>query len=390
MPIYQSTQQNQSVAYGPPVQKLTKQQIAAREAGGALPMSSVTNPNAANNPYQAFTPNPPSVLGTGTTNNTSSYNSGQYAGWDPIAAQADWAAKGFQNIQQGQDAGNSQIDADYEYAMNELGSQESGLRGQAGSAEAQITNDAAAAKTDLARNQGVQEQGVNTSLQTAEKQGTSAMQQARDLFRQTQQSNIAQLSAMGISSSSVSEALAERLGVETARRIAGVTGSIQEVRQNAVNELGRIKTYFSDKTTQLEENVRIQKDQIQQALMQGLNQINSARQMASSAKASARANLLSQVQSQIGALTQQHQQFQQSLDQWAQQKSASLTPIAQDQNYVQNLIAQTQNLNQQFAPTGFVATPSFSVDKQGSYTGQINFNKKPTDELENPFAQPGV
>lgn len=296
----------------------------------------------------------------------------------------------YEQIQQQQDNGFNQIEADFSQAMSIADSAEQGLRGQAGSAEAQITNDAAGVKTELESGKTTQQQGVNTSLQSAEKQGTSAMQQARDLFRQTQQSNIAQLSAMGISSSSVSEALAERLGVETARRIAGVSGSIEEVRQNATSELGRINKYYTEKSTQLAENVRIQKDQIQQSLVQGLNQINSARQQAASAKASARANLLSQVQEQIYSLTAQQQQFDQSLQAWAQQKAAALTPIAQDPNYVQNLIAQTQNLNQQFAPTGFVATPSFNVNKEGTYTGQINFNKKPDDEMSNPFLTPGA
>lgn len=317
---------------------------------------------------QSYSPPKPQVLGASTQQGASASSASQSIPSNNSQPQYD-------ALKSQQDAANAQLEADYNQAMGVADSAEQGLKGQAGTATAQIGNDAASVQTELTKSQGTQEQGVNTSLSTAEKQGTSALQQARDLFRQTQQSNNAQLSALGISSSSVTEALAERLGVETARRIAGVTGSLDEVRQNATNELGRIKGYFSDKSAQLAENVRIQKDQIQQSLVQGLNQINSARQKAASDKASARANLLSQTQSAIAQLTQQQQQFQQSLDTWAAQKSAALTPITQDPNYVQNLLAQTQNIQQSFDPSQFVATPSFNVDKTGQYTGQISLQK---------------
>jgi hypothetical protein len=210
------------------------------------------------------------------------------------------------------------------------------------------------------------------------------MQQARDLFRQTQQTNNAQLSALGISSSSVSEALAERLGVETARRIAGVTGGIQEVRANAVNEINRIKNYYSERTTQLQDWVANEKAKIQNSLIQGLNQINQSRSQAASDKSASRANLLSQVQNQIYSLTQQQQQFDQSLQQWAQQKAAALTPIAQDPQYIEKLMATANVFNQKFAPTGFAFTPEINYDKQGNMTGSIKSQKRVSgdDDLE--------
>lgn len=290
----------------------------------------------------------------------------------------------YQQIQQQQDNGNAQIDDDYNQSMGMLDSAQSGLQGQASSSSAQITNDAASVRTSLGAQQATGEQGVQSSLSTSEKQGTSAMQQARDLFRQTQQSNNAQLSALGISSSSVSEALAERLGIETARRIAGVTGGLDEVRLNAVNELGRVKNYYAEKKTQLDENVRIQKDQIQQSLMQGLNQINSARSQAASAKSEARANLLSQVQTQIYQLTTQQQQFDQSLKTWATQKSAALTPLTTNTG-LQEQFKNFSNLTQ----SGSFDTTKFSADMKIGTKGTptygfstINPTKGKKDEEE--------
>lgn len=294
----------------------------------------------------------------------------------------------YQQIQDQQNNGNSQIDSDYESAMSMLGGAESGLQSQAGTAQTQIEGEASQAKNEITNTLGVAEQGVNTSLQTAERQGVTAQQQARDLFRQTQQSNISQLSALGISSSSVSEALAERLGVETARRIAGVSGSLDDVRLNATNELGRIKTYYSGKIADVQNQVQVQKANIQQSLIQGLNQINTAKSQAASAKSQARANLLSQVQVQIGQLTAQQQQFEQSLQQWAAQKSAALQPIITDPQFMNTLTSATNNFNRNFAPSGFQYAPQVQTDAYGQVKGNVNYSlqKKPIDDLENPFA----
>jgi len=332
--------------------------------------------NRSTNVLSANTYNPPATTGNGMPSN-------------PVANNQS-AGLPYDQINQQQANGNSQIDSDYETSMGQLSGAEQGLRGQAGTAEGTITNEAAATRTQLGQEQAVQEQGAQATLSTAEKQGTSAMQQARDLFRQTQQSNNAQLSALGISSSSVSEALAERLGVETARRIAGVTGSLDEVRLNTTKELGRIKTYYEQKATQVQEWVANEKTKIQTTLMQGLNQINSARSQAASDKASARANLLSQVQNQIYSLTQQQQQFDQSLQQWAAQKSAALQPIAQDPEYLNTLMSTANTFNQQFAPSGFTYLPQVSVNAKGQMSGEITPQKKATDPLEELYRQAGV
>lgn len=326
------------------------------------------------NPASVYTPPKPQVLGAST------YKA-------PAAARPAAPTNNIpqgptpqQMVQSGQDNGNQQIESDYNAAMGMANNAEGSLRGQAATAEGEITSGGAAARNEIINNQGIAEQGINTSLQTAETQNKTGMQQARDLFRQTQQTNNAQLSALGISSSSVSEALAERLGVETARRIGGLGDSIGQIRVNAQNELTRTKNYYTGKLESVTSWVNNEKSKIQNSLLQGLNQINSARDQAASAKSQARANLLQTVQSQLGQIAQQQQQFEQSLKQWAEQRSAALTPIAQDPNYIQNLIAQTQNIQSQFNPSQFMATPQVSVDKYGNYTGQISLQKPPKQE----------
>ncbi len=311
-----------------------------------------------------------------TTNNnipTSSYDT-------PSNTNQGSSTPSYEDImRQQQDAFNQQLEADYNSSMTQLSNQETGLRGQAETATGQITNEAATTGTTLGAEQATKEQGVQTSLSTGEKQGTSAMQQARDLYRQTQQQNVAQLSALGISSSSVTEALAERLGVETARRIAGVTGSVQEMRQNATNELGRIKNYYAEKATQIQDWVANEKSNIQNTLLSGLNQINAARQTAASDKAAKRATLMSQVQTSIANLAQQQQQFEQSLKLWAEQKSTALQPISAG-DFQTLFNKQMTSLQSQFNPTQFNVTPTQNVNQYGQLSGSISVKPKTTDE----------
>lgn len=284
------------------------------------------------------------------------------------------------NINQQVDDFGAMIDRDYDTAMSALLAQEEGLKGQAASATSQAEAGYAPARTQIANEQATNVAGVEGQVQTAETQGKTAMQQARDLFRQTQQSNIAQLSALGISSSSVAEALGERLGIETARRIAGVTGSVQEIRQNAAKELTRINTYYQGKLSDLEKQLATAKANIQQQLLSGLSQINQSRNQAASDKANRRAELISNAQSALAKLQADALNFQQSLETWNQQKQTALQPIVSDPNYLTNLQQQTSTLNQNFAPTGFSYVPNFG--STGQMTGYSLKEKKEEDDDE--------
>lgn len=352
----------------------------------------VTNPGSSKLQTNTTVPvagrNVPTYVAPKTVNitPTNTNNSQAYSNYSAPSSPVAQSQQPYQQIQQAQDNGNSQIESDYNQSMSMLDSAQSGLQGQAQNANSVIDTGAGAATNEINNTQSIAQTGVADTLATGESQAKTAAMQARDVFRQTQQSNNAQLSALGISSSSVTEALAEKLGVDTARRIAGVSDSLGSIRLNATKEMGRIKDYYQGQISTLTQHVADQKQAIQSSLIQGLNQINQSRSQAASDKASARANLLSQVQSQIYQLTTQQQQFQQSLDQWAQQKSAALQPVAQDPSYVTNLVTQAANLTKQYQTTpglqGFTATPSFNQNAQGTYTGQITTNKPVANSSE--------
>ncbi len=285
------------------------------------------------------------------------------------------------NIQQNVDTGNAQIDRDYELFMSQLGGAESGLRSQAETSTNAIGINYAPVKTALQEQEATKLQGLTEQGQTAQNQEKTALQQSRDLFRQIQQQNVAQLSGMGISSSSVAEALAETLGVETARRIASVSQSANDVYNNIAKEKTNIQTYTKQKLADMEGTIATEKSNIQQQLMTGLNQINQARAGAAVDKANRRADLLQSAQNAIFQLQQNAQQFAQSLEAWAKQNTSALNAASSTD---WNSLFATQLAN---APsiTGFTPTPSYNVDKYGNLSGQISY-KQPNDELTNPFA----
>ena len=290
-----------------------------------------------------------------------------------------------QNINQQTQTGNESIDRDYESAIGALSGQESSLRAQAGSAEEQARAGYAPARTAIGEEQATREAGLEREATTARTQEKSGLQQARDLFRQTQQQNIAQLSGAGLTSSSVNEALAERLGVETARRIAGVTGSTNEIMQNIAQEKTRIGTFYKQKLVDLETGLGAAIGNIQSQLVSGINQINSARQAAASDKANRRAELLSNAQTQIAQLQANAQNFAQQLQTWQTQRNQSLSDAS---NFV---VSPTDLTGQQRAISditslpgvaGFQWIPEVSTSNQGyRFTPRLEREKKDEDNL---------
>lgn len=332
---------------------------------------------------------PVQVLGTSSSRNTTPSTSSPISGGGGTSAQSPAGNQTLQNdVNRQVDDFGAIIDRDYETALGALQGQEEGLKGQASSSEQQIRAGYEPARTAIGQEQLTRESGLSTQESTARTQERSALQQARDLYRQLQQQNVAQLSGMGISSSSVSEALAERLGVETARRIAGVSGSTNEILQNIAQERTRVQTYYKQKLSDLEGQMSSQIAGIQQSLVSGLNQINTARQLAATDKANRRQELLSNAQSQIAQLQAQAQNFAQSLQQWQAQRESSLRDA---QGFVvkptdfNGLTGAINNISSLPQVAGFSAIPQFE-NVQGGYRVTPKY-QKPNEDIVNPFAQ---
>ena len=318
----------------------------------------------------------PSVLGASTGGGGQQYTPTVNNTPQPAGQQTQ-----YNDINQQVEDFGAIIDRDYETALGGLASQEQDLRGQAAATQGAITAGAAPVRTAIADTEATNLQGLSTQEQQTQTQSRSAIQQARDLFRETQQNNIAQLSGLGLSSSSVNEALAERLGVETARRIAGVTNSTNEIMQNISQERTRVQSFAKSKLAEVETNLQAQLTQVQQSLVSGLNQINQARQVAAADKANRRQELLSRAQSSVAQLQAQAQNFSQSLQMWETQKQSTLgetqkfVASAPDQSGLKSSINNIQGI----LGAGF--TPELSFNTRGEVSGTFRKNKEEEDLL---------
>ena len=230
-----------------------------------------------------------------------------------------------------QNAGDSRAQADYEFdqALSLIGQQEDAARQQYGAEEGRQTLEGTKATNRATEAKGAQLSGLQGEQQTAETSANLGMRQARDLFRQTQQQNIAQLSGLGISSSSVTEALAERLGVETARRIGGITGSLDEVKQNISKEKTRVEQVFQTKLTEIQEGTKVAIDQVRAGLSNALTQLAAERGRAATAKAQARTDIAIQARNTIQQIQLDAQNRQQAIQDAATRRAQALAEAEQ-------------------------------------------------------------
>ena len=287
-----------------------------------------------------------------------------------------------QTNQQTQDY-NSIIDQDYNDAINYIGQQETYLRGDAGTAQSEIKTGFQGAVGNLASAQASGQAGIQDQINVGQTSADTGMREARDLYRQQQQTNIAQLSALGLSSSSVNEALSERLGIATARRVASISNNLADIKQGASKELSRVNEYYSTQKSTLEQTMNTEISKIQNSLLKGITQLNYSRTTAASEKAKQRYGLLSAAQEQTNAIRQQAQEFEESLRRWQVQKTSSLNPLITDPNFlaqynrnIQGLNAQPGITNTQLGNYGISPT-----GQQGFYSGQLKSQKKDDDEV---------
>ena len=246
------------------------------------------------------------------------------------------------------DAFNQQIDDDYQSTLGQINTQEANLNAQGATATAAVNDQAQSYRNAFNDQSATALNNLTTEGEQIGQQKKTAIQESRDLFRETQQQNSRYLSAAGLSSSSVAAALAEKLGVATARRIAGISDSADSLYRNIEQERSNVTNYAAQKMTEIEKEVQGQIAQIQSSLVQGLNQLNASRQTAASEKAKGRSALLTQAQTAVANLQYDAQKFAQSLQMWKEQNTQKLS-TALSTDYSQMYGNTLTQMNQQAA-----------------------------------------
>ena len=221
------------------------------------------------------------------------------------------------------------LNSEYEQLSNNLNAQEQSLKAQEQAAIASANAGAAPTRTAIGNERTSRNADLTTQAQNEQSRAKTAISQAQQLYRDTQQQNSAQLSALGISSSSVTEALAERLGRDTAQRIGGTTNDLNQVLGNIDSERTRTNDFYNQKLTDLEGQLQATIGNIQAQSLQALNQLQLTRGQSANDLAGRRLDILQQTRAQINSAKDQTLAFQQQLDQFNAQRQAALDDARQ-------------------------------------------------------------
>lgn len=173
-------------------------------------------------------------------------------------------------------------------------------------------------------------QGLEGKRGSTEKQAQGALAQGRQLFQELEQRNIAAASAGGLSSSSVVEAMSERLGRETAQRIAGITGSRDEIFANIENEKSRVKTFTAQKMTEVDQEERRTIGDLQALFSERLLDIERRRVGGEGERAQMRAQLALDVSNRIASVRAQAAQLRDSVNGFDVNEVGKLTDVLND------------------------------------------------------------
>lgn len=369
MPQFQSKQQYQSIPgqFNPVSKKMNT--IPAGYAPSSVNGKTVLNPIGTGQVLSMQAP-----TGGGS-------NSGYRA---PVPAAPD-----FSGLNQQTDAYQDLIEQEYNNSISRINNEESSLRNQAGTAQSQVETDYFDVLNQLRAEQATKEEGVQSTLATGEKESTNQIQNARDLYRQMEQRNIAQLAGLGISSSSVAEGLGERLSVETARRMSGITNSQGEMRINATKELARVKDHFASATTNFNKLKANKIAEVNNSLLSGLQKLQSARNETSTAKQRGSMDLWVNAQNQVAQIQADYEKLKQAAQDWANKKATALIPLSVG-DYNAAFETQMAKLQQQYDPSQF----DFTINDEGVDTyGRVNRSvqvkpKKKDDENNSSGSSP--
>jgi hypothetical protein len=263
------------------------------------------------------------------------------------------------------------INQDYEATLSGLASSEElarqGASGQIGQAEAS----AAPVRAQIAAEQEARTGALDETRRTGEQNYNKGLEQARQTYSELEQRNQSLAAGTGLSSSSVSQALSERLGRQTAAQLADLSENYGAFTNAIAKEKENTVKYYQTKLTDLESQLAQFKNQIGLELNRQIAAINAARGQAAGQKAQQKAGLAAQARDALQQAFQQSQQYAASLQMWQtqrqaalddahsyQQKSiATLDPSAQLQQ-IQQL---NPNLQLQGATIGSNGNPSYKI-----------------------------
>lgn len=276
--------------------------------------------NAQSTPTSSpYRPTSGAVLGSSTAARTSSPAPAQSSGTGGAEQYINQANQSNQDLRQMElDA----INAEYEQEANRLSGLESSVRSQYGTVKGQ-------AEQYFPQFQALTEQqkaGDLGSLQETENvrkgESKSAMNKARALLSELQRRQMAYMSATGNYSSSTADAFGEQFGRQAFSQLSDVQAQRDAALRQIEQEKTKVNTFYQEKILTAKQSYDKQLSDLNSQFMSQLDQINSARGAAASAKRQATVdtwrnytNAKLQLDNQLFTYKTQYDQWKAEMDQ---------------------------------------------------------------------------
>jgi len=264
------------------------------------------------------------------------------------------------------------VSQEYDQAISALAGEEQWQQGVAGTQIAGLQGQETAGTNRLSEGRASEMAAAGQQEQTARTQESSGLRSMRDLFRQIQQQNIIDLSGRGISSSSVAEALAEKLGTETMRRIGDITQGTQNVINNIAAEKKRITQVYQSKVQELQAEVKNKIDTVNANLTYALSQISAQRGLAALQKQKGLRDIAQTAREMIDSIKDKAWSYEQTLAAEAQKRQQATDDAIQLLKFNENTGAYELNPMVQSATSSLQqGFPGLGVAPQvQNYNGQ--------------------
>lgn len=271
------------------------------------------------------------------------------------------------------------INAEYEQEANRLSGLESSVRSQYGTVKSQ-------AEQYFPQFQALTEQqkaGDLGSLQETENvrksESKSAMNKARALLSELQRRQMAYMSATGNYSSSTADAFGEQFGRQAFSQLSDIQGQRDVALRQIEQERGKVNTFYNEKILTAKQSYDKQLNDLNSQFMGQLDQINSARGAAASAKRQATIDTWRNYTNAKLQLDNQLFQYKTQYDQWKAEMDQNLRSQAQ--------VGAISSVNPNFAGTesavsGVGTTPT-------TQTGPLSMARTLSDEDKLKLMQRG-
>jgi hypothetical protein len=257
------------------------------------------------------------------------------AGGAPNAGSAGPSANALSQFQQQQQAAldaqkasqQQQLEQDYNNTLAQYDSEAGTIGGNYNTAAGGLKGGYDQAVSDVS---GAQTQALNDISGTRDytnQTADSALNQARKLANELQQRNNSQLSAMGISSSSVAEGLGEGLSRDTYANINNIVQNRDTTLTKLKQQEDATNKYYTDNLNNLKQNYQTQLNDLTTKRDALLNQLSSNKSLLANQKFQYSQSLSQQYNQALQQLNQQAQSFAANLQYFTDQKVSALNQV---------------------------------------------------------------